>query len=191
MSLEATEKRVDARPDIEQDPVKILKWAFASNPSLTKDAESIVEALKRDGLIFVDDHRLGEFERELPAIALDFVFDAGSYDFSEAWFFPYIDSYDGQCKNPLYVDASGRLHVHRRSQGSIVTYTVLKKSKKQGFLSYNKKEGRFYHEGLLVQPFSFSFTRKEGGGPYYYVTLLIRSEDAVALFEKCWPKKAE
>jgi hypothetical protein len=73
-------------------------------------AFSIANAIRRDGPTFIDDHNPHKEEnRELLAINLctkgdDFWFFPGGYELT-------------QCKNPLYVDREGRLHLSTSSQG--------------------------------------------------------------------------
>nr|WIL04961.1 hypothetical protein Cduv_481 [Cedratvirus duvanny] len=73
-------------------------------------AFSLANAIRRDGPSFIDDHNPHrEEKRELLAVNLC----AKGDDF---WFFPGgYKTY--QCKNPLYLDKEGRLHLSTFSQG--------------------------------------------------------------------------
>lgn len=198
MASSITEQDRD-RPNIERDPAKILTSAFEINPKLVKEAEAIVCALKRDGLYYLDDHLTSyptcDPHRKLKAVAFGFGFSGvETYDYLDAWFFPYVDSYDGQCKNPLYVDEAGKLHVSQWSRGSILTSEVLSASQKQGFVVVKSTIRHYYetfrhHVGMLVERYDSSFLKKHETGPHYYVTLIVRADDVIALFEKCLPKQ--
>lgn len=73
-------------------------------------AYSIANALRRDGLSFIDDHNpFQEEKRELLALNL-------CTRGEEFWFFPGGYTCD-QCKNPLYLDKEGRLHLSTSSKG--------------------------------------------------------------------------
>lgn len=73
-------------------------------------AHSIAAALRRDGFFFIDDHNPHrEEKRELLALNL-------CTHGEEFWFFPGGYTCD-QCKNPLYTDKEGRLHLSTCSKG--------------------------------------------------------------------------
>lgn len=166
------------------NPETILREAFAASKFLENQARAVLQAIKTDGLTFLDDHRDTDQDTDLDAIGItyDYINDRYVYEDDSSWIFPYVMNYNGQCKNPLYVGKEDKkLHVTRSSKGRMITYRDIRLSEKLRVYDEDNTKDR----GMIVQNFGINPYRPEIQG--YELNLIIPANEIVELFEKCLP----